>query len=367
MPSRRPRPDVLLLFNQVGSDEYEALKNVDPASLGFTPSYPIEVATVQDEISDIAKALENEGFQVRVVNVKDDLRILQNALRRSPDVVFNLVESFHDRQGLEGSVAGLYDLFQIPYTGAGPFALALCNRKALAKQVLLAHGIPTPRFRLLHKPAIPRRHGLHYPLMIKPAREDASAGVSKDSVVHDYGSLVGQLERIFAEFSPPILVEEYIEGKELHVAVIGNSPPRVLPIIEFDFSELPPDSPRIISYDAKWNPLHEEYHRIHTVCPARLSQRVLRRVEDIAVRAFQVTGCRDYARLDIRLDRKNRVSVLEINPNPDLTEGVSFMESAEKAGMTFGTTLRTIVEYALARKIPPPPPTGPAPWKAVGT
>ena len=166
MPSRRPRPDVLLLFNQVGSDEYEALKNVDPASLGFTPSYPIAVATVQDEISDIAKALENEGFQVRVVNVKDDLRILQNALRRSPDVVFNLVESFHDRQGLEGSVAGLYDLFQIPYTGAGPFALALCNRKALAKQVLLAHGIPTPRFRLLHKPAIPRRHGLHYPLMI---------------------------------------------------------------------------------------------------------------------------------------------------------------------------------------------------------
>lgn len=352
MPSRRPRPDVLLLYNQVGNDEYEALKNVDPASLGFTPAYPIDVATVQDEIRGIAQALENEGFPVRVVNVKDDLRILQNALRRGPDVIFNLVEFFHDRQGLEGSVAGLYDLYQIPYTGAGPFALALCNRKALAKQVLLAHGIPTPRFRLLQKPAIPRRHGLHYPLMVKPAREDASAGVSKDSVVHDYVSLTGQLERIFAEFVPPILVEEYIEGKELHVSVIGNSPPRVLPIIEFDFSELPPDSPRIISYDAKWNPLHEEYHRIHTVCPARLSQRVLRRVEDIAIRAFQVTGCRDYARLDIRLDKKNRVSVLEINPNPDLTEGVSFMESAEKAGMSFGATLRTIVEFALARKSP---------------
>lgn len=355
MPSRRPRADVLLLFNQVGSDEYEELKNVDPATLGFTPAYPIDVATVQDEINAIASTLEKEGFQVRSVNVKDDLRILENALRRKPDVVFNLVEFFHDRQGLEGAVAGLYDLYQIPYTGAGPFTLALCNRKPLAKQVLLAHGLPTPRFRLLHKPAIPRRHGLHYPLMVKPAREDASAGVSKDSVVYDYAGLTVQLERIFAEFAPPILVEEYIEGKELHVSVIGNDPPRALPIIEFDFSELPSDTPRIISYDAKWNPLHEEYHRIHTVCPARLSQRVAKRVEDIAVRAFQLTGCRDYARLDIRLDKKNRVFVLEINPNPDLTEGVSFMESAEKANMSFGATLRTIVEFALARKITPDP------------
>jgi D-alanine-D-alanine ligase len=360
-PSTQRQPNVLLLYNQVGHDEYESMKHVDPATLGFTPSYPIHVATVRDEIGAIVSALQNEGYSVRNVNVEDDLRALQRELQKRPDVVFNLVESFHDRAGLEGSVAGLYDLFQVPYTGAGPFALGLCNRKGLAKQVLLAHGIPTPRFRVLQKPSIPRRHGLHYPLMVKPAREDASAGVTSDSVVHDYASLVGQLEKLFAEFAPPILVEEFIEGKELHVSILGNDPPRVLPIIEFDFSELPPDAPRIISYDAKWNPLREEYHRIHTVCPAKLHPRIVRRVQDIAVRAFQITGCRDYARLDLRLDRKNRVSVLEINPNPDLTEGVSFMESAEKAGMTFGKTLATIVEFAYARRLPlTPSSVGPA-------
>jgi D-alanine-D-alanine ligase len=288
------------------------------------------------------------------VNVQEDFRLLQDALRRRPDAVFNLVEFFHDAPGLESSVAALYELLQIPFTGAGPFALTLCNRKGFTKQVLLANGVPTPRFRLLNRPSLPRRHGLHYPLIVKPAREDASAGVSRDSVVRDYASLVDQVQRMFREFTPPILVEEFIEGRELHVSILGNEPPRVLPIIEFDFSELPPDHPQIISYDAKWNPLKEEYHRVHTICPAKLSDRLRRRIEDISVRAFQITGCRDYARLDLRLDTRNHPHVLEVNPNPDLTEGVSFMESAEKAGMTFSETLRKIVEFALTRRPNPP-------------
>ena len=350
MRAKRRETTVLLLYNQVGHDEYETLKDVDPATLGFSPTYPIHVATVKDEIGAIVSALEHEGYAVRSVNAKDDLRTLQRALRSGPDVIFNLVEFFHDTPGLEGAVAGLYDLYQIPYTGAGPFGLTLCNRKGLAKEVMLANGVPTPRYRLLLKPTLPRRHGLHYPLIVKPAREDASAGVSGDSVVHEYPSLMEQVGKIFTEFAQPVLVEEYIEGRELHVSILGNDTPQILPIIEFDFSEFQPHQPRIISYDAKWNPLHEEYHRLHSVCPAKLGPRTVRKIRDIAIRAFQVTGCRDYARLDLRLDRKNRVSVLDINPNPDLTEGVSFMESAEKAGMNFSTTLRTIVEFALARR-----------------
>jgi D-alanine-D-alanine ligase len=350
MPARPAKPDVLVLYNQVGHDEYESLRAVDPKTLDFTPTYPIAVATVREEIDAVVRALEKEKFAVRCVNVKEDFKVLQNALRRKPDVIFNLVEFFHDTAGMESSVAALYELYRIPYTGAGPFALTLCNRKGLAKQVLLANGVPTPRFRLLHRPALARRHGLHYPLIVKPAREDASAGVTRDSVVHDYASLMEQVEKVFKEFSPPIMVEEYIVGRELHVAVLGNDPPQVLPIIEFDFSEFPPDQPRIISYDAKWNPLKEEYHRVHTICPAKLSARVRRKIEEISVRAFQITGCRDYARLDLRLDQKNHASVLEVNPNPDLTEGVSFMESAEKGGLKFSETLRMIVEFALVRR-----------------
>ncbi len=353
MPSGREKPNVLILYNQVGHDEYEALRDVDPSTLGFTPEYPIHVATVREEIEAVVKALKREGYAARSINVQEDFRILQNALRRGPDVVFNLVEFFHDTPGMESAVAALYELHQVPYTGAGPFALGLCNRKGLTKQVLLANGVPTPRFRLLNRPVLPRRHGLHYPLIVKPAREDASAGVSRDSVVRDYASLMEQVGRVFKEFSPPILVEEYIEGRELHVSVLGNDPPKVLPIIEFDFSDFPPDHPRIISYDAKWNPLKEEYHRVHSICPAKLNSRVRRKIEEICIRAFQITGCRDYARLDLRLDARNHVSVLEVNPNPDLTEGVSYMESAEKGGMTFSETLGKIVEFALLRRPKP--------------
>jgi len=145
-------------------------------------------------------------------------------------------------------------------------------------------------------------------------------------------------------------VEEFVEGRELHVSILGNDPPVVLPVIEFDFSDLPPDHPTIISYAAKWNPLDETYHQVHSACPAKLSQRLKKKVDAVSLAAYRTTGVRDYARLDLRLDARNRIYVLEVNPNPDLTEGVSFMESAEKAGISFSATLRKIVEFALQRR-----------------
>lgn len=343
--------NVLVLYNHVGEDEYEQMKQVDPESLGFTPQYPIGVSTVLEEIEAIVSALKKEGFRARAFNVQDDFARLQQALRRkAPDVIFNLIEFFHDNSKLEAMVAGLYELYKIPYTGAPPFALSLCQRKGLTKQVLLANGVPTPHFKLLNKPEIAQRHGLHYPVIVKPAREDGSGGVERESVVYNYKELLARLEIVFKEFAPPILVEEFIEGRELHVGILGNEDPVVLPIIEFDFSEFDADHPKIISYNAKWNPLDETYHRVHTICPANLSKRVLKKVEEVCLHAYRITGCRDYARLDLRLDKKNHPFVLEVNPNPDLTEGVSFMESAEKAGLSFSDTLKQIVEFALQRK-----------------
>jgi D-alanine-D-alanine ligase len=342
---------VLVLYNQVGEDEYEKLKDVDPSSLPFTPEYPVQVHTAREEYQAIVAALQHEGFEVRAVNIQENLPKLERLLQRNPpDVIFNLVEFFHDSSRLEAMVAALFELHRIPYTGSAPFALALCQRKGLTKQLLFANGVPTPRYRMLRRPEVPKRHGLHYPLIVKPSREDASAGIKKESVVYDYPNLVEWVKVVFEEFTPPFLLEEFIEGRELHVSVLGNDPPVVLPIIEFDFSELPDDHPSIISYATKWNPLEETYHRVHSVCPAKLSRRVHKKVEDISLRAYRVMGCRDYARLDLRLGPRNRVHVLEVNPNPDLTEGVSFMESAEKAGMSFSQTLTQIVEFALKRK-----------------
>ena len=353
----RRKPYVIVLYNSVGEDEYEKLKTVDPASLEFKPEYSIHVATVREEYDAIVKALKAEGFRAEAFNIEDRLDRFESFLKRQrPDVVFNLIEDFEDDAKKEFLIAGLYDLRGIPYTGAPPFALALCQRKGLTKQVLQANGVRTPRFKLLFEPHMPRRHGLHYPLIVKPAREDASTGVTKGSVVFELEKLLEQVEQASRDFSPPILVEEFIEGRELHVSILGNDPPQVLPIVEYDFSELPSDHPSIISYKAKWDPLHEEYHRIHTICPAKLPKKVEKKVMQKALDAYSLTNCRDYARIDMRLAEDNRVYVLEVNPNPDLTEGVSFMECAEKAGLSFSPTLKKIVEFALARRGGPPSP-----------
>ncbi len=348
MAAKKPR--VAIVFNHVGEDEYEKLREVDPKSLDFKPEYDIHVATVMEEYEAIADALRSEGFLPSILNINDDLSKLVMLLRDDPpDAVFNLIEYFKEDPRLESMVAGLYDLYGVPYTGAPPFALALCQRKGLTKQVLLANGVQTPRYHLLFKPKLPKRHGLRYPLIVKPAREDASTGVEKTSVVYEQTQLLERIAYTFEHFSQPILVEEFIEGRELHIAILGNDPPKVLPILEYDFSKLPPEYPRIISYTAKWEPLEEEFHRVHTICPAKLPKRVEAQVREQAVAAYTVTNCRDYARIDMRLSKENKVYVLEVNPNPDLTEGVSYMESAEKEGLSFSQTLKKIVEMALNR------------------
>ena len=349
----RDRGSVVVLYNSVSDEGYEALKSVDPSTLGFVPEYDIAVATVAEEYEAIVKALRNEGFRVRPVNLREDLSRLERVVKRHPpDAVFNLVEVFHDDADLEPAVAGFLDLYRVPYTGAAPLSLALCRRKGLLKQLLLAYGVPTPRFHQLYKPKIAQRHGLHYPLIVKPSREDGSAGIEAASVVHDRAQLLARLDHVFAEYGAPVLVEEFIEGRELHVGILGNDPPKVLPPLEYDFSDLPPGQPPIISFAAKWDPLEEVFHRVGSRCPADLSRQLARRVEEVALRAYRVAGCRDYARLDIRISKDNHCYVLEVNPNPDLTEGVSWMHSAEEAGYTFSSALREIVEMAIKRRHP---------------
>ena len=360
---KTPQTTVGVLFNLTGEDEYERLRGFDPKSLDFTPEYRIEVATAMEEYEALATALEREGFRVRLLNIEDNLSRMQELLRRNKvDVVFNLVEHFREESGLESAVAGMLELLNIPYTGATPFSLSLCQRKGLTKQILLANGVSTPHYRLLHEPSLPQRHGLRYPVIVKPAREDASAGIHPHSVARTWKALRAALKVAFKEFRPPILVEEFIDGRELHVSILGNDPPKALPVLEYDFNDLPARHPRILSYATKWDPLQEAYHRIHSVCPAPLSPSMTKAVQHMAVRAFELTGSRDYARVDLRLSTTRGIHVLEVNPNPDLTEGVSFMDSAEKAGLSFSGTLRQIVEMALARR-PQVPATLPKPSK----
>jgi len=344
------KSSVAVLYNQVGEDEYELMRRQPPKDLDFKPEFKIDVATVDEEIKAVVKGLKMAGFRAYAVNVNDQFDTLYKTLiRRKPDVIFNLVEFFNDDPYQESMVAGLYELLQIPYTGAPPFTLALCQRKASTKRLLLANDIRTPRFRVMEVGRLRRRHGLHYPVIVKPAREDASAGIDNSSVVESLDQMQERVQYVWKEFQQPALVEEYIEGRELNVAVLGNDPPEALPIAEMDFSKVPSHLHNIVTYDAKWNPHHEAFHKMYPKCPAELPKRVEKRVKEVALAAYKIMGCRGYARVDMRLNKKNQIFVLEVNPNPDLTESVAFMESAQEAGLSFSMTLKKIVEEALGR------------------
>ncbi|MFN0158111.1 MAG: ATP-grasp domain-containing protein [Bacteroidota bacterium] len=341
---------VAILYSQIGEEEYEQMIKKARRDPDLSLDVRAQITTVDEQMRTLAKALAEAGFRSYAVNINDRFGDLLEALTHNPpDVVFNLIEFFNDDPRQEYMVASLYDLLRIPYTGASPFTLALCQRKAPTKHLLLANGIRTPRFRVMNEGQFLRRHGLHYPLIVKPVREDASVGIDNASVVESFDLMSERVHYIWKEFKQPALVEEYIDGRELHVPILGNYPPKVLPIAEMDFSGLPPHLHNILSYDAKWDPNNEAYQKLQLRCPADLPKRVEKKIREVALATYNTLGCRDYARIDLRLTKRNQPYVLEVNPNPDLSEDDVFMQAAKKAGLSSVATLRKIVELALRR------------------
>lgn len=344
------RVSIAVLYNQIGEEEYEDMIKKAKRETDLHVDIRSQISTVGEQIRALVRGLTDAGFRAYAVNVNDRFDELYRALTgNSPDAVFNLIEFFNDDPRQEYMVAALYELLRIPYTGASPFTLALCQRKASTKHILLANGIRTPKFRVMEDGKLPRRHGLRYPLIVKPAREDASAGINNASVVESFDQMQERVHFVWKGFHQPALVEEYIDGRELHVPILGNYPPKTLPITEVDFSQLGDHLHNILSFEAKWDPHHEAFQQVQTRCPAELPSRVERKVKEVALATYSALGCRDYARVDIRLTKRNQPYVLEVNPNPDLSEGDAFMQSAQKAGLTPPDILRKIVELALRR------------------
>jgi len=339
---------VTILYNEpYPYDEYE---DVDEEKLEFEPYFDTKVPSPEEDIETMRATLEEQGYRADAVNLKDRFTVLHRILTHNrPDVIFNLVEVFNDSPWDEFKVAGMYELLKVPFTGAPAITLGICQRKMLTKQILMANGIPTPRFKKYSKNNIPKRHGLKYPIIVKPAREDASTGIENESVVTNREDLLKRVEHIIEDYEQSALVEEYIDGRELNVSILGDTDPIALPISEIDFSEVPAHLHKIVSYQSKWDPTHESYHTAYPVCPADLPKATARRAQDIAKRAFRVMGCRDYSRIDIRLSKDKKLFVLEVNPNPDLAAEVGFMRSAEEYGLSFGEALKQIVELALKR------------------
>ncbi len=332
-----PKYDCLVLYNKI---EESASQDEDYFS----------EASVRDEVYAVEDALRELGFSPGLMAIERvDRELVATLQRLAPRFVFNLCEGLGGRSDMEMCVAGLLELLGLPYTGSPPLALGLALDKFKAKRLLSAARIRTPRYYLFQPGDSCKNSDVNFPAIVKPVREDASLGVTSSSVVKNASQLQRQVDYIHSYYSQPALVEEYIDGRELNVALLGGSSPQVLPISEIDFSGLPENEPRIVSYQAKWVPLSPLYQNTVPVCPAALEPRLEARVAETARRAFLEIGCRDYARVDIRLDARGCSYVLEVNPNPDISPSAGLARSAQAAGLSYSELIGRIVECALAR------------------
>jgi len=306
---------------------------------------------VLEEREHVQRALQQEGYKATLFNMNGDVqRLLDFVKQKQPDVIFNLCESVGNESAHEMHIAGLYELLGIPYTGAPAFVLGSCLNKARTKEILAFHGIKTARFAIVKNIGeLQEDLGLKYPLIVKPSREDASTGIDNGSVVEDLAALKKKVRGIFSEYDQPALIEEYINGRELNVAIVGNKRPIVFPISEIDFSGLPANYPKIVTYNAKWMQGTIEYTGTVGVCPAPIPAELEKKVKEIALKCYKAMGLRDYGRVDLRIDKNLVPYVLEVNPNPDLSDDAGFARSARTYGMSFEDTVAKIVEYALER------------------
>ncbi len=314
-----------------------------------------EVGVIESR-EQVEMALREEGFTTTLFNINGDLnRLITFLTETKPRLIFNLCEGVRNQAIHEMHIAGIFELMGIPYTGAGAYALGTCLNKVRSKEIFAHHGIPTARFAMAESAADvdARADGLHFPLIVKPSKEDASIGIENNSVVRDLPSLKAKVEHVVRSFNQPALIEEFIEGRELNVAVMGYEDPVILPISEIDFSGLPEDYPKIVTYNAKWVEGTREYDGTIGTCPANLDPAVEQRVREVALRAYQVMEIRDYGRVDIRLTDDGTPYVLEVNPNPDLSDDAGFARSARTHGLTHAGMIAAIVKHALARTAKP--------------
>jgi D-alanine-D-alanine ligase len=309
-------------------------------------------AASEHEIIETTEAvcgfLGSAGIEVSRLGVERDPEAMLRALRQHrPDVVFNLFEGLADHGETEAVAAGLLDWLGIPYTGCPYQTLVVARNKALTKLLLQGAGLPTPGFLVVEELPVPPC-SLDWPVIVKPAAQDASVGLDQGSVVTDQERLEARVAYLLATYGGPVLVEQFIRGRELNVALIEAPALRVLPISEILFTEKDPDFWPIVTYDAKWKPGSRDYEATPPRYPADISPRLAEKLGELSRRTFRLLGCRDYARVDFRV-RGSKPYILEVNPNPCFAPSGGFAGGLQSAGISHAQFTVNLVQAALAR------------------
>jgi D-alanine-D-alanine ligase len=301
-------------------------------------------------VDQVAAALRQQKHRVSVLGVHNDLKKLISAFsRRKPDLVFNLVETFGDFNSGDSAVAGVMDLLGLRYTGGGPAELYLRQDKGLAKKVLAFDQILYPHFAIFSRDADFETAGnLRMPLFVKPLTADASIGIDGESLVHDTTSLMKRVLLIHEKVKDSALVEEYIEGREFYIGVVGNQEPLALPPVEMDFSGLPEGLPHVAGTKAKWKKNSVEYKGTKSIL-ADVPDELRAKLQKAAVDAYRALRVRDYGRVDLRLTEAGEIYVIEVNASCYLEAGSEFAMAAQSAGIEFPELVQRIVDLAVER------------------
>jgi D-alanine-D-alanine ligase len=315
----------------------------------LTPPVDPLLGQLQDALGalkhDVEAVVEDAEGQVE--------RVVASLRRCRPDLVFNVAESFGGKSALESNVAALLNLLDLHYTGSSPAGLLLAGDKTLTKKLLRAHGIRTPESVTTYRGALDWAGDLEFPVIVKPPQEDASLGITSASVVHEIRDLFARIDELQAEYQQPVLIEQFIEGREFYVGVLGNANAEALPVIELDFSKFPADRPRIASWAAKWGDDGDarglEFDGAESIFPAQLDPELEERMKRVALDSFHALRLRDYGRIDLRVSAGGEIYVLEVNPNCYLERESEFARAARRAGLEYEGLIARIVELATAR------------------
>jgi D-alanine-D-alanine ligase len=323
---------------------------VDAATVRDDDPHFLKEPPEPDTEHHVIQALRFLGYPVSVLGVSHDVGALVAALEeQNPGLVFNLTEQFGNDRCLDKNVASLLEMTGVPFTGTGSMGMMLCRDKRLCKELLALHKIRVPAFISLppgRKVRVPRR--IRFPLVVKPALEDGSEGISNASVVYGEEALAERAVFIHERWNQPAIAEEYIEGRELYVSVLGNRRLRVLPPRECFFNGRAEGGPMLATYRVKWNRNYQKKWNIRFGF-AGLASETVRNIERVCRKVFHVLHLQDFARIDLRLTPDHRLVVLEANPNPDIAYGEEVAEAAEKAGIAYEALIEKIVRLALRR------------------
>ena len=337
--ARRRRHKVLVLFDTAGTP---------PENQDFTEELKTDDWAAE---AHVIEALNQLGHEVRTIGVWDEPGMIIDEIKANPpDVVFNMTEHFNAVSAYDRNVAGLLEMMGVPYTGSSPTGLTLCKNKGMAKEILAYHKIRVPNFALFSpKATIKRPPHLKFPLFVKPAEEEASYGISQDSFVETDEALEERIRFIHERMNQTALAEEYIEGREIYVSLMGNDRLQVFPLREVIFTEVPEGQPKFATFKAKWDDAYRKRWGIKNVFAEPFADGTEQRIGKICKSVYRALRIHGYGRIDLRVTPEGEIVILEANPNPNLEKEDEFAQSAMKAGLTYERMIQRILSLALVR------------------